>query len=107
LGAAGLGDIGGFFPDSNAQYKDINSLLLLDEIAELIKKDYIIGNIDCTVIAEQPRLAPYKDEMKSKLSEILQADVNIKAKTEEGMGFTGRGEGISAYAVCIIENRRG
>ena len=108
LGAAGLGDIGEFFPDSDMQYKGISSLALLDKVAALIKQDkgYAIVNIDCTIVAERPRITPYKYAMKRKLSEILGIDlndINIKAKTEEGLGFTGNGEGISAYAVCIIE----
>jgi len=107
LGAAGLGDIGELFPDSDAQYKNISSLILLEKAAAIINKDYIIINIDCTVVAEQPKLAPYKQAIKNKLSEVLQADINIKATTEEGLGFTGRGEGIAAYAVCIIEKREG
>ena len=102
LGAAGLGDIGELFPDSDARYKDIDSLLLLAKAAELIQKDYAVCNIDCTIVAQQPRLAPYKEAMRNKLSEVLRAEVNIKAKTEEGLGFTGRGEGIAAYAVCIL-----
>ena len=105
LGAAGLGDIGELFPDSDKKYKNISSLILLEEVGEIIKKDYIIANIDCTIVAEKPKLAPYKQAIKNKLSEVLQADINIKAKTEEGLGFTGRGEGIAAYAVCIIEKR--
>lgn len=106
LGAAGLDDIGALFPDSDAQYKNISSLILLGKVAELINKDYAVSNIDCTVVAEQPRIAPYKEAMRRNLGGILQTDVNIKAKTEEGLGFTGRGEGIAAYAVCILEERK-
>jgi 2-C-methyl-D-erythritol 2,4-cyclodiphosphate synthase len=106
LGAAGLGDIGEIFPDSDAQYKDISSLMLLGRTVDMFIKDYVISNIDCTVLAERPKLAPYKEMMKRNLSEILQADVNIKATTTEGLGFTGRGEGIAAYAVCILEVRK-
>jgi len=105
LGAAGFGDIGELFPDSDAQYKNISSLFLLSKVAAIIHKDYIIANIDCTIVAEQPKLAPYKQAMRKNLSGILQTDVNIKAKTEESLGFTGRGEGIAAYAVCMIEKR--
>jgi len=110
LGAAGLGDIGGHFPDNDARYKDISSLVLLGEVRGLIERDYAISNIDCTVVAEQPKIAPYKEAMRDKLSAALQIGrgrVNIKAKTEEGLGFTGRGEGIAAYAVCILEEKRG
>ena len=105
LGAAGLDDIGVLFPDSDEKYKNISSLILLSQTAELIKKDYIISNIDCTVVAEEPKLAPYKQAMKNKLGGVpglCGTDINIKATTEEGLGFTGRREGIAAYAVCIL-----
>ncbi|MCL1859472.1 MAG: 2-C-methyl-D-erythritol 2,4-cyclodiphosphate synthase [Oscillospiraceae bacterium] len=108
LGAAGLGDIGEYFPDNDEKYKNISSLILLDEIAKIIKKDYIISNIDCTVILEKPKLAKYKKAIKEKLGEILGIDIkdiNIKAKTEEGLGFTGTGEGIAAQAICLIQER--
>ena len=108
LGASGLGDIGTHFPDNNAKYKNISSIILLEEISELIEKDYIISNIDCTVIIEAPKLAPYKDAMREKLSEILKidkSDVNIKAKTEEGLGFTGDKSGVAAHAVCLLQTR--
>jgi len=108
LGAAGLGDIGEHFPDSNGKYKNISSVILLKEIAELIKKDYIISNIDCTVILEEPKLAKYKDAIREKLSDVLdidKTDINIKAKTEEGLGFTGNKEGIASHAVCMIQER--
>ena len=105
LGAAGVGDIGTYFPDNDAKYKNISSVILLEEIAELIQKDYIISNIDCTIILEQPKLAQYKDAIREKLSAVLKigkSDVNIKAKTEEGLGFTGNKTGISAHAVCLL-----
>ena len=105
LGAAGLGDIGEHFPDSDSKYKNISSVFLLGEIAELIRREYIISNIDCTVVLEKPKLAGYKQDIRQKLSEILQiaeSDINVKAKTEEGLGFTGRGEGAAAYAVCLL-----
>ena len=105
LGAAGYGDIGELFPDGDNKYKNISSLILLEKVAAVINKDYVISNIDCTVVAEKPKLAKYKQAMKNKLQKILRADVNIKATTEEGLGFTGRCEGIAAYAVCIIEKR--
>jgi len=108
LGAAGLGDIGEHFPDSDEKYKNISSVILLEEIAKLIKKDYIISNIDCTVILEKPRLMKYKEEIRAKLSEVLgidKRDINIKAKTEEGLGFTGNKEGIAAHAVCLIQGK--
>jgi 2-C-methyl-D-erythritol 2,4-cyclodiphosphate synthase len=105
LGAAGLGDIGEMFPDGDEKYKNINSLILLEKALEIIKKDYAIINIDCTIVAEKPKLAQYKQAMRDKLGGVLQidgADINIKAKTEEGLGFTGRREGIAAYAVCML-----
>ena len=108
LGAAGLGDIGGHFPDNDARDKNISSLSLLDKVRGLIAKDYAVSNIDCTVVAEQPKIAPYKEAMRDNLSASLRIErgrVNIKAKTEEGLGFTGRGEGIAAYAVCILEEK--
>ncbi|MCL2774360.1 MAG: 2-C-methyl-D-erythritol 2,4-cyclodiphosphate synthase [Oscillospiraceae bacterium] len=105
LGAAGIGDIGEYFPDNDAKYKDISSVTLLDEVAKLIKKDYIISNIDCTVILQEPKLADYKEKIRINLSLILNmsaADINVKAKTEEGLGFTGSKEGIAAHAVCLL-----
>ena len=108
IGAAGLGDIGTHFPDGEAKYKNISSAILLEEIAELVKKDYGISNIDCTVILEKPKLMKYKEIIRNRLSEILEIDsrdINIKAKTEERLGFTGREEGIAAHAVCLLQSR--
>jgi len=108
LGAAGLGDIGEHFPDSDEKYKNISSVILLEEVVKLIKKDYIISNIDCTIILEKPRLQKYKDAIREKLGGILavdRSDVNIKAKTEEGLGFTGKKEGIAAHAVCLLQSK--
>ena len=108
LGAAGLGDIGEHFPDSDEKYKNISSVILLKETAELIKKNYMIINIDCTVILEKPKLIQYKDAIRAKLSEVLgidRRDINIKAKTEEGLGFTGKNEGTAAHAVCMIQEK--
>jgi len=108
LGAAGLGDIGEHFPDSDEKYKNISSVILLEEVAELIKKDYIISNIDCTIVLEKPKLLKYKEAIRKKLSEVLgidNSDINIKAKTEEGLGFTGNKEGIAAHAVCLLQEK--
>ena len=108
LGAAGLGDIGEYFPDSDEKYKNISSVILLEKAAELAGKDYIISNIDCTIVLQEPRLADYKDAMREKLSAALSIrknDVNIKAKTEEGLGFTGNKTGAAAYAVCLLQTR--
>ena len=108
LGAAALGDIGQHFPDSDPKYKGISSMLLLKEVSELIgSKLYIVGNIDATVIAQRPKLASYIPQMRQNIADTLgiEADrVNIKATTEEGLGFTGEGLGIAAQAVCLLEN---
>jgi 2-C-methyl-D-erythritol 2,4-cyclodiphosphate synthase len=106
LGAAGLGDIGRNFPDTDNAYKDIDSTVLLKKTLYLIKeKQYEIENIDSTVVAQAPKLSPYTEKMRIKLSSVLEIEpdrINIKAKTEEGLGFTGKGEGISAQAVCLL-----
>lgn len=107
LGAAALGDIGKHFPDTDPEYKDIDSRKLLRHIVNLIQeKGYSVGNIDCTVIAQQPKLKDYIETMRKNIAEDCNIDiscVNVKATTEEGLGFTGDGSGISAHAVCIIE----
>lgn len=111
LGALGGGDIGANFPDNDSAYKDISSLLLLKKIGNMISKaGYNIGNIDSIIIAEKPRLSGYIDEMKNNIAsclDIKENQVNIKATTTEGLGFTGRGEGISSYAVACIYKKRG
>jgi 2-C-methyl-D-erythritol 2,4-cyclodiphosphate synthase len=107
LGAAGLGDIGRHFPDSDARFKDADSRQLLRETARLVAAaGYRTVNIDATVIARAPRMAPYVAAMAANIAGdlgIASGDVNIKAKTTEGLGFTGRGEGIAAQAVALIE----
>ena len=107
LGAAALGDIGKHFPDNDERYKGISSILLLKEVASLLKENnYKVVNIDSTVIAQKPKLLPYIDLMRENIAKACNIDindVNVKATTEEHLGFTGRGEGISAHAVCIIE----
>lgn len=107
LGAAALGDIGRHFPDSDNQYKDISSMKLLYEVLCLLKKEkYSIINIDATVIAQKPKLAKYIQAMEQNIANILEIDkhsVNVKATTEEGLGFTGAELGIAAKAVCLIE----
>ncbi|MGI6706048.1 MAG: 2-C-methyl-D-erythritol 2,4-cyclodiphosphate synthase [Clostridia bacterium] len=106
LGAAGLGDIGKHFPDTDDRYKGISSLQLLDAVrAKLREKGYRIGNIDATVVAQKPKLAPYISEMSANIANTLQIDkdrVNVKATTTEGLGFTGTGEGIASYAVVLL-----
>jgi 2-C-methyl-D-erythritol 2,4-cyclodiphosphate synthase len=108
LGAAGLGDIGRHFPPDDAAYKDIDSRILLRKVVELVYgADLRIANADITVVAQEPRLAPYVDAMRDTISSDLQLDdtrVNIKATTTEHMGFTGRGEGIAAFAVVLLED---
>lgn len=111
LGAAGLGDIGRHFPDSQAQYKDIDSRVLLREIVQrLIELGLRVANADVTVQAEAPKLGPYLEAMRLNLASDLRVAgerVNIKATTTEGMGFVGRGEGMAAYAVALLEESRG
>ncbi len=108
LGAASMGDIGLHFPDTNEKYKNANSLRLLAEVSEFVHDiGYSIGNIDATVIAQRPALRPYIQKMREKIAEAVGTDisrVNIKATTEERLGFTGREEGISAQAVCLLED---
>lgn len=106
LGAAALGDIGRHFPDSDPAYKGISSMVLLERVGELIEaKGFLIENVDATVIAQAPKLRPYMDAMRENVAKVLKLDedcVNVKATTEEGLGFTGRGEGIAAQAVCML-----
>ena len=107
LGAAALGDIGKHFPDTDSAYKNADSLVLLSRVNDIIKSaGYQVSNIDATVIAQAPKLAPHIEQMRKNIAKALSidiADVSVKATTEERLGFTGRGEGISAHAVCIIE----
>lgn len=107
LGACALGDIGSHFPDSEAQYKDIDSMLLLSRtVALLAENGYAACNVDVTLVLQRPRLAEYIPQMRLKLAQGLGLDVScvsVKAKTEERLGFTGRGDGIKAYAVCAVE----
>ncbi|MCI6537296.1 2-C-methyl-D-erythritol 2,4-cyclodiphosphate synthase [uncultured Eubacterium sp.] len=106
LGAAALGDIGKHFPDTDERYRGISSLKLLEHVAELLEQEhYIIENIDATVIAQKPKLRPYIEEMEQNIADTLHIaknQVNVKATTEEHLGFTGREEGISANAVCLL-----
>jgi 2-C-methyl-D-erythritol 2,4-cyclodiphosphate synthase len=107
LGAAALGDIGGMFPDTDPRYEGADSLLLLGAVAGRIGEcGYSIGNIDATVLAQKPRLADYIPQMRENIAKacgIAVGDVSVKATTEEGLGFTGRGEGIAAHAVCLLD----
>jgi len=107
LGAAALGDIGLHFPDSDARYQGISSLELLRQVAELLEEHhFIIENIDATIIAEAPKMQLYSSKMCENIAQVLQLDsdqVNVKATTEEGLGFTGAGAGIAAQAICALE----
>ncbi len=110
LGASGAGDIGRYFPPSDARYKDVSSLELLAQVRNLlIQRKWRIGNIDVTIVAERPRLSPYVPEIRKRLAAILRIDegqVNVKSKSTNGLGYEGKGEGISAYAVALLEPKR-
>ena len=106
LGAAALGDIGGFFPDNDPKYQDADSIELLRQVCvELYDRGYAIENIDATVIAQAPKLKPYIEQMRKNLAQACEINVNqisVKATTEEHLGFTGRKEGLAVHAVCLI-----
>jgi 2-C-methyl-D-erythritol 2,4-cyclodiphosphate synthase len=107
LGAAGLGDIGGLFPDTDERWRDADSIDLLRRVQDLVVEEgFEIVNVDATVIMERPKLGPYRGEMRSRLAQALDIDekrVNVKATTGEGMGFVGREEGVAALAVAQLE----
>lgn len=109
LGAAGERDIGYYFPDTDNKFKNVDSLILLSKVKEIISnKGYEICNIDSTIIAQAPKMAPYIENMRSNLAKALDIsyeDINVKATTEEKLGFTGRKEGISAHSVCLIKRK--
>lgn len=106
LGAAALGDIGKHFPDTDPAYKGISSLILLEHVGKLLEENYFfIENIDATIIAQAPKMRPYIDNMRENIAKALHISieqVNVKATTEEGLGFTGSGEGISSQAICLL-----
>ena len=108
LGAAALGDIGKLFPDTDPRFKGADSLKLMAEVyRNIAEKGYKVVNVDATIIAQRPKMRPYIDTMRSNIAKTLGVDIdciNVKATTEEGMGFTGDGSGISAHAVCLIDN---
>ena len=110
LGAAALGDIGKHFPDTDPAYKGADSLKLLSEVGRLLENEcYIIENIDATIIAQAPKMRPHIDSMRQNIAEALCIDIsqiNVKATTEEGLGFTGKGEGISSQAICLLNSPR-
>ncbi len=107
IGATGKRDIGYFFPDTDVAYKDANSAELLSQVWQEVEKEgYRLGNIDCTILAEKPKMAPYIEDMKKRIAELLHASseqINVKATTSEKMGFVGRGEGITSLAVVLLE----
>ena len=109
LGALALGDIGQHFPDTSNEYKDIDSMILLERVFSLIKeKGYRIINLDCIIVAQQPKLKPYLDEMRDKISKVLETEISnisIKATTEEKLGFTGNEEGIKSYCVVLLQKK--
>ncbi len=106
LGAAALGDIGRHFPDNSTEFENIDSRILLRRVVALLtEKEFIVGNVDITIVAQSPKMAPHIDAMRKNLAADLHADisqVNIKATTTEGLGFTGRGEGIATHAVILL-----
>jgi 2-C-methyl-D-erythritol 2,4-cyclodiphosphate synthase len=109
LGAAALGDIGRHFPDSDPSFKGIDSRVLLREVhTKIVERGYSVCNVDLTIVAQKPRLAPYIEKMRETIANDLDIShdaVNVKATTTEGMGFEGRGEGISAYAVALLQKK--
>lgn len=110
LGAAALGDIGKHFPDTDSKYEGASSIELLKHVGDMLEeKIYSIGNIDATIIAQRPKMRQHIDKMRDNIANALGIEVdqvNVKATTEEGMGFTGTGEGISAQAICVLEEMR-
>lgn len=106
LGAAALGDIGKHFPDTDPAYKGISSLILLEKVGQLLtEKGFLIENIDATIVAQAPKMRPFIDSMRENIARALEMDVdhiNVKATTEEGLGFTGAGDGISSQAICML-----
>ena len=107
LGAAALGDIGKHFPDTDPRYKGADSLKLLEEVGNLLaEKGYVVGNVDATIVAQKPKMLPHISQMRENIARVLRVDIdqiNVKATTEEHLGFTGSGQGISSYAVAGIE----
>ena len=110
LGAAALGDIGKHFPDTDPKYEGISSIKLLEHVAELIaEKGYIVENIDGTIIAQKPKMAPHIPQMRANMAKAMginESQLNIKATTEEKLGFTGREEGIASQAICLLNERK-
>lgn len=109
LGAAALGDIGKHFPDTDEKYKGASSMCLLEKVVEIVNKaGYRVGNIDATIIAQRPKMRPHIEQMREKIAtalDVLPEQINVKATTEEGLGFTGMEEGISSQAICLLETK--
>jgi 2-C-methyl-D-erythritol 2,4-cyclodiphosphate synthase len=109
LGAIGEGDIGRHFPDTDPHFKNADSSKLLEHVWSLVKqKGYVLGNIDCTIIAQKPKMSPYIEQMKGRIAQLLEAtmeQINVKATTTEKLGFTGRGEGIASQAVVLLQKK--
>lgn len=109
LGAAALGDIGKHFPDTDPRYKGADSLKLLEEVGNLLaEKGYVVGNVDATIVAQKPKMLPHIPQMRENIAKVLRVDIdqiNVKATTEEHLGFTGSGQGISSYAVAGIDQK--
>jgi 2-C-methyl-D-erythritol 2,4-cyclodiphosphate synthase len=110
LGAAGLRDVGNQFPPEDPKYKDISSLLLLSEVNKLLKtKGFMVGTIDAVIVAQQPKLSPFVEDMRGRISQTLEiaaGQVMVKATTTDGLGFAGRGQGIAAHAVALVEETK-
>ncbi len=106
LGAMAMGDIGKHFPDTDQKFKGADSLKLMEHVYEIMKEEgYVLGNIDCTIIAQAPRMAPHIPQMRENFARIMHTDIkniNVKATTEEKLGFTGSGEGISTQSICLL-----
>ncbi|WP_182503828.1 2-C-methyl-D-erythritol 2,4-cyclodiphosphate synthase [Peribacillus huizhouensis] len=106
LGAIGAGDIGKHFPDTDPEFKDADSAKLLQHVWAIVKKKgYVLGNADCTIIAQKPKMSPYNEKIKARIAELLEASedqINVKATTTEKLGFTGRGEGIAAQVAVLL-----
>lgn len=105
LGAAGNGDIGTLFPDTDPQLSGVDSMVLLGRVVSDVSSEFVIGNVDATVITEAPRIAPYRDEMCRRMSEVLGAPASVKAKRAEALGALGRREGIACFAVALVVRR--
>ncbi|MGL4970479.1 MAG: 2-C-methyl-D-erythritol 2,4-cyclodiphosphate synthase, partial [Cetobacterium sp.] len=109
LGALALGDIGQHFPDTSSEFKDIDSMILLERVFQLIKdRNYRVGNLDCIIVAQKPKLKPYLDLMRERVAKVLGTEISnisIKATTEEKLGFTGSEEGIKSYCVVLLHKK--